>query len=89
MEAHYNYQKEYSGKRIYNNVDVNRVYDILFEINSTSKGTWKINGSRAGFGLGAVQWTFGRTYTLVQLYLQFNGGGASITSEQLYRRKPG
>jgi len=56
MEAHYNYQKEYSGKRIYNNVDVNRVYDILFEINSTSKGTWKINGSRAGFGLGAVQW---------------------------------
>jgi len=45
------------------------VYGLLDTLNQQSNGTWVIGGSRVGFGLGAVQWTFGRTLKLVEEYI--------------------
>ena len=81
MQNHYSYKSNYSGKYIYN-VNLNNVYNMLKQINDTSRGTWRINGSRAGFGLGSIQWTFGRTYELVKIYREVNGQNSTITKAQ-------
>jgi hypothetical protein len=81
MDKNYNYRSEYSSKYIYNK-NVNTVYDILTTLKTSSNNTWKINGSRVGFGLGSVQWTFIRTYTLVGMYLEVNGQNNAITIDQ-------
>jgi len=43
------------------------------------------SGSRRGFALGCVQWTFGRTKTLVGIYMEVANGRDTITFEQALR----
>ena len=43
---------------------------------------WTIGGSRVGFGLGSIQWTFSRSFTLINLYLEANSYSSSITMSQ-------
>ena len=78
MQNHYSYKSNYSGKYIYN-VNLNNVYNMLKQLHESSEGTWRINGSRVGFGLGSIQWTFGRTYELVKIYREVNGQKSTIT----------
>ena len=35
-----------------------------------------------GFGLGSIQWTFSRAYTLINLYLEVNHNATTITKAQ-------
>lgn len=75
------YLNNYSGKTIMD-VNVQNVYSMLHSLKTTSNDTWRINGSRVGFGLGSIQWTFSRAYTLVQLYLEVNNNQSSISKAQ-------
>jgi len=78
MQEHYNYRSEYSGKFIYNLTSADKnVITIYNLLTALSNGGWK-----GGFGLGSCQWTFDRTYTLVQVYKKINGGSSSITYAQ-------
>ena len=80
MDANYDYRAKYSGRYIYDSgMNVQTVNGILATL---SKTNWKVGTSRAGFGLGSAQWTFGRSYTLSKLYLEVNGGKATITKDQ-------
>lgn len=85
MDEYYSYTNfylnNYSGKNI-TEVNLLEVYDILNDLKTKSNNTWEINGSRVGFGLGCIQWTFGRTHTLVEKYLSFNGQKSDITRSQ-------
>lgn len=81
MQNTYNYRSNYSGEYIYN-VNLNNVYNMLKQLDETSGGTWRINGSRVGFGLGSIQWTFGRTYNLVKIYREVNGQKSEITKAE-------
>ena len=47
-----------------------------------SNNTWRINGSRVGFGLGSIQWSFSRTLSLVNVYLEKNNNSNIITKSQ-------
>lgn len=60
MDDLHNYRSKYSGKCI-TDVSLNAVYKLLKELKGES---WK----KGKFGLGCVQWTGGRTYTLVETY---------------------
>lgn len=86
MDSNYNgenyYLNNYSGKNIMD-VNVIDVYNMLNDLKTISLDTWRINGSRVGFGLGCIQWTFKRTYTLVELYLEKNNNSSVITEKQL------
>jgi len=80
MDAHYNYRNLYSGQYIYSK----NMTTVANMINALNKAGWKASdGSRMGFGLGGVQWTFQRTYTLFQEYLKANGGASTITQAQV------
>lgn len=85
MDTNYNglnfYTNNYSNKKIYN-VNFRDAYNMIYDIHTRTNGTWKIDNSRLGFGLGCIQWTFGRTYTLANLYLQEANGADMITEEQ-------
>ena len=85
MDSEYNgidyYLHNYSGKTIMD-VNVLDVYSMLHSLKTSSNGTWRINGSRVGFGLGSIQWTFSRSYTLIELYLEVNNNTSTITREQ-------
>ena len=72
------YKAMFSGKYIYNmNLDV--VYTIFTDLNNRG---WSYNGVRIGTGVGCIQWTFGRSYTLIKIYREVTGNGSSITKEQ-------
>jgi len=78
MDRHYDYRNDYSGDYIYSK-NVITVHNILETLYRESNHTWSIGGSRVGFGLGSIQWTFGRTRTLVSLYLKVNGNRSTIS----------
>ncbi len=81
MNENYSYKSKYSGKYIYN-VNLDDVYNMLNQLNNQSNGSWKIGNSRVGFGLGSIQWTFGRTYNLVNIYREVNNNNSTITKSQ-------
>lgn len=72
------YVSEYSGQYIYNK-NVTTVYNLFTQLKNMN---WSYNGSRIGTGLGCIQWTFNRTYTLINIYREVNGNSSSITQEQ-------
>jgi hypothetical protein len=82
MEQYYQYRQHYSGKRIYSlsTKNLTDVYNMLVELDANS---FRIDGSRAGFGLGLCQWTMDRTFALVKLYREVNSAQSSITSAQV------
>jgi len=85
MDTEYNgvdfYRNNYSGKTIME-VDLQDVWNILEDLKTRSNNTWEIGGTRVGFGLGSIQWTFSRAYSLVCLYKDRVGDSTSITTEQ-------
>ena len=85
MDTEYNgtnyYLNNFSGKTIME-VGVDATYDMLCELVERSNNTWRVNGSRVGFGLGCIQWSFARTLNLVNAYKEINNNNDSITTEQ-------
>jgi hypothetical protein len=85
MDNEYNglnfYLNHYSGKTIME-VGVDSTYEMLCDLENRSNGTWKINGSYVGFGLGCIQWSFDRTLKLVKVYREINNYSNIITEEQ-------
>ena len=74
MDSIYDYRNKYSGKCI-TNVSLKAVYKLLQKLKAN-------NWSRGKFGLGCIQWTGGRTYTLVQTYLEVCNNCDKITLDQ-------
>ena len=85
MDTAYNgvnfYLNNYSGKTIMQ-VNVQEVWNMLNDLKTQSNSTWRIGDSRVGFGLGSIQWTFGRAYSLACLYKNQVGQGTTITTVQ-------
>lgn len=74
MDNLYNYGTKYSGKCI---TDVS-----LSELSKMMEKLKSKNYKEGKFSLGCIQWLGGRTYNLVQLYLQECGNKNKITLDQ-------
>ena len=74
MDSLYDYGNKYSGKYIMN-VSLKGVYKLLQKLKAN-------NWSRGKFGLGCIQWTGGRTYLLVETYLEVCNNCDKITLDQ-------
>lgn len=85
MDVNYNYLSKYGLEYIYN-VNLNEVYAMINDIKQKSTigedGVWRVGGSRVGFGLGSIQWTFSRTYNLITIYREVCNNSSSITKAQ-------
>ena len=60
---------DYSNKRIYDFDGSKNIFtklDIMLE--ALNNKNWENDGKKIGFGLGCLQWSFDRTYGLVQKY---------------------
>jgi|GEM_PF-5568287 len=77
MDNKYNYRSEYSGQNIMNK-NLSDVYNILVQLEADN---WK----KGKFGLGSVQWTGGRTKTLVETYMEVAGASDKITFDQMLK----
>jgi len=74
MDNLYSYRTKYSGKCV---TDVS-----MTELSKLMEKLKADNFNKGKFGLGCVQWTGSRTYSLVKLYLKECGNKAKITLEQ-------
>jgi len=74
MIDNYNYTKVYSYKRIYNGFSLSAVRSLLTTLQN---GGWQ-----GGFGLGMCQWTWARTITLVDNYIEEAWPSDTITYDQ-------
>ena len=74
MDNLYSYRTKYSGKCV-TDVSMSELSKLMEKLKAKN---WK----EGKFGLGCVQWTGGRTYSLVQLYLKECGNSNKITLEQ-------
>ncbi|MCL1879999.1 MAG: phage tail tip lysozyme [Actinomycetia bacterium] len=85
MDKFYNYRKGYSGQRIYNK-NLTTVYNLVFKLNADG---WYLPGkahtaeNSIGFGLGTVQWSWGRCYTL----MGFTGASTAAGTPSLSLRR--
>ena len=78
MDEHWNYRAEYSGQSIVGK-SLSQVHAMISDLDA--KG-YHDGGSRAGFGFGCAQWTFGRTKGLIEKYMEVAGSNDTITAEQ-------
>ena len=74
MDDLYSYRTKYSGKCV-TDVSMSELSKLMEKLKAKN---WK----EGKFGLGCVQWTGSRTYSLVQLYLKECGNSNKITLEQ-------
>ena len=74
MDSLYSYRTKYSGKCV-TEVSMKQLSKLMEKLKNS-------NFKKGKFGLGCVQWTGGRTYTLVKLYLAECGNKDKITLEQ-------
>ncbi len=74
MDKLYNYRTKYSGKCI---TDVS-MKDLVKLMEKLKSNNWQ----KGKFGLGCIQWTGGRTYSLVKLYQHECKNGNKITLDQ-------
>ena len=74
MDKLYSYRTKYSGKCV-TDVSMKELSKLMEKLKSK-------NYKEGKFGLGCVQWTGGRTYTLVQLYLHECKNANKITLDQ-------
>ena len=72
MDKNYAYRSKYSGQNIVDK-SLSELARILNQLDPKK---------RQGFGLGSVQWTFGRTKTLVSIYQEKAGSSDTITFDQ-------
>lgn len=75
MDENYDYRNKYSGKLVYNDISLSELSELLEELSA--------DGWKGKFGLGSVQWTGGRTKTLVKHYIQEAAGSDTITKDQV------
>ena len=75
MDSLYSYRTKYSGKCV-TEVSMKQLSKLMEKLKNS-------NFKKGKFGLGCVQWTGGRTYTLVKLYLAECGNKDKITLEQV------
>ena len=82
MNNKYEYKEIYAGKKIFE-LSLFKIRDILEELRQMK---FKMNPNddkkNIGFGMGCAQWTWIRTYTLAQFYLDENGEKDKISYEQ-------
>lgn len=78
MDDLYEYRSKYSGKYIYKGISLSELSSLM---NQLKKDQYK----KGKFGLGCVQWTGGRTYNLVQVYVKVAAGSDTVTKDQAYR----
>ena len=82
-----NYGPRFSNQYIYN-LDFHLFAEIASTVSMLHSLNWRmpnwnINyGQRIGFGLGMCQWTFHRTYTLMNVYREFMEGRFVITERE-------
>ena len=74
MDSIYDYRNKYSGKLI-TNVSLREVSKLLQKLKAN-------NWERGKFGLGCIQWTGSRTYTLVETYLEVCNNCDKISLDQ-------
>lgn len=74
MDQKYNYRSKYSGKCV-TDVSLRELFQLL---QTLKKDNWQ----KGKFGLGCVQWTGGRTYTLVETYREVCNNCDRITLDQ-------
>jgi hypothetical protein len=74
MDSLYSYRTKYSGKCV-TDVSMSELSKLMEKLKAKN---WK----EGKFGLGCLQWTGSRTYSLVQLYLKECGNSNKITLEQ-------
>lgn len=74
MDSIYDYRNKYSGKYIMN-VSLKEVNRLVEKLKANS---W----NRGKFGLGCIQWTGSRTYTLVKTYLEVCNNCDKISLDQ-------
>jgi hypothetical protein len=74
MDSLYDYRNKYSGKCV-TDVSMSELEKLMAKLKAK-------NWNEGKFGLGCVQWTGSRTYSLVQLYLKECGNRDKITLEE-------
>lgn len=74
MDQNYDYRNKYSGKCV-TDVSMKELKKLMEKLKSN-------NFEKGKFGLGCIQWTGGRTYNLVQVYLQECNNADRITLDQ-------
>lgn len=74
MDNLYSYRTKYSGKCV-TEVSMSELSKLMEKLKAK-------NWNEGKFGLGCVQWTGSRTYSLVQLYLKECGNSNKITLDQ-------
>lgn len=74
MDDLYSYRTKYSGKCV-TDVSMSELSKLMEKLKAK-------NWNEGKFGLGCVQWTGSRTYSLVQLYLKECGNSNKITLDQ-------
>ena len=70
----YSYRTKYSGKCV-TEVSMSELSKLMEKLKAK-------NWNEGKFGLGCVQWTGSRTYSLIQLYLKEYGNSNKFTLEQ-------
>jgi len=82
MDSKYDYWKKWAGKNIWD-VNFTEIYNIVKECNTARWRTDSKGPINIGFGIGCVQWTYDRTYTLFNsFYAVENGGRSTITKDE-------
>ena len=74
MDQTYNYRSKYSGKCV-TDVSLRELYKLLQKLK-------QYNWQKGKFGLGCVQWTGSRTFTLVETYRDVCKNCDKITLDQ-------
>ena len=83
MNINYNYKNSYSGKKIYNlDVNKNNFTELDNLLEALTNKNWEDNDKKIGFGLGCLQWSFDRTYDLVQKYKEAKTATETITKTE-------
>lgn len=75
MDSLYKYNELYSGKYVYQ-ISLKALKDMCDKL---KKDNWQ----KGKFGLGTIQWTGERTYTLVELYLKECNNSDKISLDQV------
>ncbi len=75
VDTHFDYATKFSGKNI-KNVGIKATKELIDKCAAVNY--------QGKFGLGCVQWTGGRTMTLINCYISVCGANAFPTAEQCY-----
>ena len=75
MDDNYDYRQKYSGKNVMD-ISISDLCDLMQKL---EKDNWQ----KGKFGLGCVQWTGGRTKSLVDVYKEVASTSDTLTFEQM------